>query len=78
MQGKNWVLGAATGLILIGSLLGVGCKSSTKNDANATNTAQSGVTPAQSPTSKAASILATAAAAGTKAAETPAQTPTPY
>jgi hypothetical protein len=81
MKGKHWVLGAATGLILVGSLLGVGCKKS-NNNASATKTAQSNasktalskVTPAKSPTANAATAAKTPAAAGTKAAATA----TPY
>jgi hypothetical protein len=73
MKGKNWVLGAATGLILVGSLLGVGCKKST-NNASATKTAESKVTPAKSPTANAATAAKTPAATGTKAAATA----TPY
>ena len=77
MKSKNWVLGAATGLVLVGSLLGVGCKSSTKKAAP-TSTSQSKVTtPAKSPTTKAATAAKTPAATGTKAAATgtPPKTP---
>jgi hypothetical protein len=65
MKGKSWLLAAATGAILIGSLLGVGCKSSSTN-ANATKTAQAKETAA----AKATTAAKTPSATGTKAAST--------
>jgi hypothetical protein len=64
VKSKNWLLGAATGAILIGSLIGVGCKSSSTSNANATKTAQSKLTPAKSATAKAATAGATPTASG--------------
>ena len=58
MKAKNAFLGAATGAILIGSLLGVGCKSSSTN-ADATKTAQANETAAAKATTAAKTPSAT-------------------
>lgn len=51
MTRRGWLLGAASGAILIGSLIGAGCKSSSSSNANATKTAQAEATPAGTTTS---------------------------
>ncbi len=71
MTRKNWLLGATTAAILIGSL-GVGCKSSSSN-ANATKTAQAKVIPRTTTTSSTPKATGTKPAGtgiGTKAAST--------
>ncbi len=70
MKGKNWVTGSASALILVGSLLGVGCKSSSTNT-SATQTYQSLLTPAGSPAATDTPATTPAATSSTSTSKTP-------